>query len=80
MIRLMPINSRRCTLCFVAEPLKIVLDKRMAFRHTSIMKRTTVWLTDPQVTALEKLAKKTGLKQAELIRRFIDAGLEKGKP
>jgi hypothetical protein len=44
------------------------------------MKRTTVWLTDPQVAALEKLAKKTGLKQAELIRRFIDAGLAKGKP
>jgi len=42
------------------------------------MKRTTIWLTDTQVAALAKLGKKTGTKQAELIRRFIDAGL-KGK-
>jgi predicted DNA-binding protein len=52
----------------------------MAVRHTRNMKRTTIWLTAPQVTALEKLSKKSGLKQAELIRRFIDAGLEKVKP
>jgi hypothetical protein len=43
------------------------------------MKRTTIWLTDAQVKALAKVSKKTGMKQAELIRRFIDAGL-KGKP
>jgi hypothetical protein len=43
------------------------------------MKRTTIWLTDSQVAALAKLSKKTGMKQAELIRRFVDAGL-KEKP
>jgi len=43
------------------------------------MKRTTIWLTASQVRALAKLSKNTGMKQAELIRRFIDAGL-KGKP
>jgi len=43
------------------------------------MKRTTIWLTDAQVKALAKVSKKTGMKQAELIRRFIDVGL-KGKP
>jgi hypothetical protein len=43
------------------------------------MRRTTIWLTEPQIKALEKLAKKTGLAQAELIRRFIDAGLKDSK-
>jgi predicted DNA-binding protein len=42
------------------------------------MKRTTVFLTPQQISKLEKLAKKTGLKASELIRRFIDAGLQKG--
>jgi hypothetical protein len=41
------------------------------------MKRTTIWLTDSQVALLAKISKKTGMKQAELIRRFIDAGLAK---
>ncbi len=50
----------------------------MAFDHTYRMKRTTIWLTDSQVAALSKISKKTGTKQAELIRRYIDAGL-KGK-
>jgi hypothetical protein len=43
----------------------------------SVMKRTTIWLTDSQVKALAKISKKTGMKQAELIRRFIDRGIEK---
>ena len=43
------------------------------------MKRTTIWLTDSQVQKLAKLSKKTGTKQAELIRRFIDAALDKVK-
>ena len=41
------------------------------------MKRTTIWLSGQQVKALAKLSKKTGIKQAELIRRFIDAGIAK---
>jgi len=58
----------------------IFLDTRMALRHTSDMKRTTIWLTDSQVQKLAKLSKKTGTKQAELIRRFVDAGLAEVKP
>jgi predicted DNA-binding protein len=55
----------------------------MALAHTHLegcnamtMKRTTIWLSDEQVKLLAKLAKKKGMKQAELIRRFIDAGLK----
>lgn len=55
------------------------IDRRMSARHTTNMRRTTVWLTQPQIKALEKLAKKTGLAQAELIRRFIDQGLKDSK-
>jgi predicted DNA-binding protein len=51
----------------------------MALGHTTNMKRTTIWLTDFQVKKLAKLSKKTGTKQAELIRRFIDAALAKEK-
>lgn len=40
------------------------------------MKRTTVFLTPQQIAKLEKLAKKSGLKTSELIRRFIDEGLK----
>jgi hypothetical protein len=43
------------------------------------MKRTTVWLTDPQRTKLARLEKQTGIQRAEWIRRFIDAGLIKEK-
>ena len=43
------------------------------------MKRTTVWLTDAQVKKLTQTSKRTGLKVAELIRRFIDEGLRKQK-
>lgn len=40
------------------------------------MRRTTVWLSQDQIKRLLKLAKKKGIKQAELIRRFIDVGLD----
>jgi hypothetical protein len=43
------------------------------------MKRTTIWLSDEQVKLLAKVAKRKGLKQAELIRRFIDEGLSNHK-
>jgi predicted DNA-binding protein len=49
----------------------------MAVYHTHGMKRTTIWLSGQQVKELAKLSKKTGIKQAELIRRFIDAGIAK---
>jgi hypothetical protein len=41
------------------------------------VKRTTIWLTEPQQRKLAKISKKKGLTVAELIRRYIDAGLEK---
>jgi len=40
------------------------------------MKRVTYHLTEPQIKALRKLAKKTGLSVAELIRRAIDRFLK----
>jgi predicted DNA-binding protein len=43
------------------------------------MRRTTVWLSEQQITKLKKLSKHKGLAIAELIRRFIDDGLEKGE-
>jgi len=53
------------------------IDSRMAAHHTCGMKRTTIWLSDQQVKGLAKLSRRTGIKQAELIRRFIDAGIAK---
>jgi len=41
------------------------------------MKRTTIWLTGPQQKKLAAISKKTGITVAELIRRYIDAGLDK---
>lgn len=43
------------------------------------MKRTNVHLTEPQRTSLRKLAARTGLKVADLIRRAIDAYLKASK-
>jgi hypothetical protein len=53
------------------------IDSRMAVYNTGGMKRTTIWLSGQQVKELAKLSKKTGIKQAELIRRFIDASIAK---
>jgi len=41
------------------------------------MKRTTVWLSEQQIKKLQKEAKRSGIKMAELVRRYIDAGLRK---
>jgi hypothetical protein len=43
------------------------------------MKRTTIWLTSMQISKLASASKRTGIKAAELIRRFIDEGLQKQK-
>lgn len=37
------------------------------------MKRTTVWLSDPQIKDLKAISKRGGLAVAELIRRAVDA-------
>jgi hypothetical protein len=44
-----------------------------------MMKRTTVWMTPQQIAKLTGMSKRTGIKTAELIRRFIDEGLSKQK-
>jgi len=43
------------------------------------MKRINTHLTNQQINQLKKIAKKTGLKVAELIRRAIDGYLESRK-
>ena len=40
-------------------------------------RRTTVWLSETQIERLHSLARKTKVPAAELIRRFVDAGLDK---
>jgi hypothetical protein len=41
------------------------------------MKRISTFLSEPQIAALQKLSKRSGIKVSELIRRFIDEGLKK---
>ena len=56
-----------------------LLDGRMSVRNTLYMKRTTIWLAESQIAKLNKLSKSTGIKMAELVRRFVDKGLSKQK-
>jgi len=52
----------------------------MALVHTSAMlKRTTIWLTREQIKRLQAVAKRKGLKAAQLIRLYVDTGLNKEK-
>jgi hypothetical protein len=53
------------------------LTKDMAFCYIHHMKRTTIMLTAPQIRQLHALSKRSGIKIAELIRRFIDEGLKR---
>ena len=50
---------------------------RKAHSNSSMMLRTTIWLTREQAKRLQALAKKKGLKAAQLIRLYVDAGLKK---
>jgi hypothetical protein len=68
-------NSQRSKQCIE----NVLLNDVWRYGIFSVMKRTTIWLTDSQVKALAKISKKTGMKQAELIRRFIDLGIEKSQ-
>jgi predicted DNA-binding protein len=43
------------------------------------MKRVSMFLPGPQIAALKKLSKRTGITVSELIRRFIDEGLKKSE-
>jgi predicted DNA-binding protein len=52
----------------------------MALVHTrAMLKRTTIWLTREQIKRLHAVAKRKGLKAAQLIRVYVDAGLNKEK-
>jgi len=52
----------------------------MALVHIRrMLKRTTIWLTREQVKRLQAVAKRKGLKAAQLIRLYVDAGLSKEK-
>jgi hypothetical protein len=44
-----------------------------------MLKRTTIWLTRDQSKRLQTVAKRKGLKVAQLIRLYVDAGLNKEK-
>jgi hypothetical protein len=43
------------------------------------MKRTTIFLTDDQIKKLAKVAARKAIKPAQLIRMYINAGLEREK-
>jgi hypothetical protein len=43
------------------------------------MTRTTVFLTDDQIKRLAKSAKRKGINVAQVIRTYINAGLDKDK-
>lgn len=46
--------------------------KQPCVYHSLTMKRVNYHLTEQQIKALRKYAKRTGLKVAELIRRAVD--------
>jgi predicted DNA-binding protein len=41
------------------------------------MKRTTIWLTEEQIKQLKEVAKRTGMQMAQIIRLYVDQGLQK---
>lgn len=53
------------------------LDINVCLLYIFSMKRISMFLSEPQIAALKKLAKRTGIKVSELVRRFIDEGLKK---
>ena len=57
--------------------LRLVLDREVCLTYICAMKRVSMFLSDSQIAALKKLAKRTGIKMSELIRRFIDEGLKR---
>ncbi len=57
--------------------VRFVLDRDICPTYIHGMKRISMFLSDSQIAALKKLAKRTGIKVSELIRRFIDEGLKR---
>jgi hypothetical protein len=57
--------------------MRFMLDMNICLTYIHAMKRISMFLSDRQIAALKKLAKRTGIKMSELVRRFIDEGLKK---
>ena len=57
--------------------VRFMLDRDICLTYIRAMKRVSLFLSDSQIAALKKLAKRTGIKMSELIRRFIDEGLKR---
>jgi hypothetical protein len=55
----------------------IVSFFRTILRKVETMRRTNIYLGDIQYKLLKAMAKKTGFKVSEIIRRMIEEGLEK---
>jgi len=57
--------------------MQISLDSYICLLYICAMKRISMFLSEPQLLALKKLSKRLGIKVSELIRRFIDEGLNR---
>jgi hypothetical protein len=57
--------------------VRFMLDRDVCLTYICSMKRVSMFLSDSQIAALKKLARRTGIKMSELIRRFIDEGLKR---
>jgi hypothetical protein len=57
--------------------MRISLDKNVCLLYIRRMKRISMFLSEVQLAALRKLAKRSGIKVSELVRRFIDEGLKR---
>jgi hypothetical protein len=53
------------------------LDRNVCSTYIRRMKRVSLFLSEPQIAALKKLSRRSGIKASELIRRFIDEGLKR---
>jgi hypothetical protein len=57
--------------------MRFMLDRSICSLYIHSMKRISMYFSDAQIAALKKLAKRTGIKASELVRRFIDEGLKR---
>jgi hypothetical protein len=57
--------------------MRFALDRNICSTYIHGMKRISMFLSDSQIVRLKKLAKRTGIKMSELVRRFIDEGLKR---
>jgi hypothetical protein len=57
--------------------VRISLDSNVCLLYVYLMKRVSMFFPEVQLAALRKLSKKSGIKVAELVRRFVEEGLKK---